>query len=135
MNTVTFKEAGHRYTRIFAPVMIFYIIFCFAGPALLSVMDNPPKLAYIVVAIFNGAPIAIVFWLMARYLREVDEYIRKIQIDGILAGGGFTMSAATIWAFLEIYDVVPRLPAMMMVAPIFFASYGLASAYKRLRRK
>lgn len=138
MVTNNFKDAKRRYLRVFAPVMIFYCAFCFVGPLLLATMDNPPRPVFTVVAIVTGAPIAIIFWLIGRHLKETDEYTRKIQIDTLLVGGGVTFSAAVIWGFLELYKVVPRLehfPAMMMVGPIFFGAWGLAYAVQVLQRR
>jgi hypothetical protein len=138
MPQVTYKDAQRRYLWAFAPVMTFYCVFCFVGPALLTAIDEPPKWAVALIAIVTGAPIAIVFWLIGRHLRETDEYTRKIQSEAMLAGGGVALSAATVWAFLELFDVVPRFehfPSMMMVGPAFFAAWGVASYLQRLRNK
>jgi hypothetical protein len=138
MGTITFKEANRRYRRVFFPVMAFYVVFCFAGPMLLDAVESPPVWARALVAVVTSLPIAGVFWLMARHLRETDEYTRKIQVDALLAGGGVTLSAAVIWGFLELFDVVPQpeaFPAMMMVGPTFFAAFGLAHAWQAFRRR
>lgn len=138
MPKITYTEAHRRYVRAFAPVMIFYAVFCFAGPALLSGLQNPPRWVAAVVALVTGLPIAIVFWLMGRQLRETDEYTRKIQIDALLVGGGVTLSSAAFWGFLELFKVVPRVegvPSMMFVAPTFFAAWGLAYLCQRLRSR
>jgi hypothetical protein len=137
MGAITFNEANRRYRRAFLPVIGLYVVFCFAGPALLDAMGEPPVWAGALVAVLTGLPIAVVFWLIARLLRETDEYTRKVHVDALLSGGGFTLSATVIWGFLELFDVVPqseRFPAMLMVAPAFFAAFGLAYALQRLRR-
>jgi hypothetical protein len=137
MADVTFKEANRRYLRMFVPTMAFYSVACFAGPAILRTLDSPPKWAAAAVAVVTAAPMAIVFWLLARLLKETDEYTRKMQADEMLIGGAITLSAAMLWGFLELYGVMPqapRFPATMMVAPAFFASFGLVHAVRAMRR-
>jgi hypothetical protein len=134
---ITYHQAQRRYFWTFLPVMVFYTVFCFVGPELLKGSGQPPTWALGSVAIVTGAPIAVVFWLIARLLRETDEYTRKIQVDAILSGGAITLSAAVLWGFLELFEVVPRVPrfpSMMMVGPIFFGMWGLSYAYQHWRR-
>jgi hypothetical protein len=135
---VTFRESNRRYRRLFWPIMIFYSVFCFAGPAILaSFADGPPRWLMALVAVISGAPIAGVFWLLGRFLRETDEYTRQIQTQAMLTGGAITFSLAVIWAFLELYQVVPRpqfFPSMMMVGPFFFMFYGLSFAIQHKLR-
>lgn len=132
MPPITYKESNRRYRRAFVPVMIFYSLFCFAGPALLGRLDEPPKLAFAAVALISVAPLLLVFWLMARLLRETDEYTRALQSRAMLAGGGVTLSFASIWGFLELFEVVPHLWPFLLV-PMFFASYGVAMLVSKLR--
>jgi hypothetical protein len=137
MAAVTFREANRRYINLFVPTMTFYGVACFAGPALLDALDGPPKWTSALVAVVTAAPMAVVFWLIARLLKETDEYTRKLQADNMLVGGAITLSAAMLWGFLELYGVLPqvsRLPATMMVAPAFFASFGLVHTVRLLRR-
>ena len=129
MPSITFKDAQRRYQKAFVPVMLFYVMFCFAGPMLLNAMIDPPLLVVSLVAIITALPIAGVFLLVVRLLRETDEYTRKIQTDAILVGGAITLSATVIWAFLELFEVIPRyenFSSMMLVAPLFFGTWGLA---------
>lgn len=135
---MTPREADRRFRRTFLPAMLFYSIFCFAGPMLLQKMSAPPIWAVSIVAVVTGIPIVVVFWLMGRHLRETDEYTRKIQIDAMLAGGAITLSVAVLWGFLELFDVIPRFfgaPSMLLVAPVFFVAWGLATSYQALRRR
>jgi len=135
---ITFRGANRRYRRLFFPVMAFYVVFCFAGPLIMVAYGGePPVWLMVIVAIISGAPIAVVFWLMGRYLRETDEFTRKIQIDALLPGAGITLSLAVIWGFLELYQVVPRFKIftpMMMVGPSFFFFYGITFSIQRLLR-
>jgi len=84
MTEVTYKGANRRYRRMFIPVMTFYVAFCFVGPLLMMVYKGaPPTWLMGVVAVISGAPIAVVFWLIGRYLRETDEFTRQVQLSHI----------------------------------------------------
>lgn len=133
MPSITFKDAQRRYQKAFAPVMIFYVIFCFAGPMLLNAMIDPPLWIVSIVAIVTALPIIGVFLLVVRLLRETDEYTRKVQTDAILVGGAITLSVTVMWAFLELFEAVPRIenfPTMMLVTPLFFGMWGLAYLFR-----
>jgi len=138
MPSITFKDAQRRYQKAFAPVMVFYVIFCFAGPVLLQSMLEPPLWVVSLVAIMTALPIAGVFLLVIRLLRETDEYTRKVQTDAILVGGAITLSVTVMWAFLELFEAVPRhdnFPSMILVAPLFFAMWGLAYVFQARHRR
>jgi hypothetical protein len=126
----TFKQAGRRYQLAFWPAMSFYAIACFAGPFLLKSMNDPPKWVAGAIAIVTAAPIAVVFWLMGRWLKETDEYTRATHVDAMLVGGGALFSLAIAWGFLEIFDVAPHLPTFF-IAPGFFFFYGVARCWHR----
>jgi hypothetical protein len=131
MPKITFKESNRRYLRAFVPVMVFYAVFCFAGPALLEKAGHPPKVLVVAVALLTAAPLVAVFWLMGRLLRETDEYTRLIQGRAMLTGGGFTLSFAGVWGFLEHFSVAPHLWPFLLI-PLFFASYGVAMIIHQL---
>ncbi len=135
---VTYKGANKRYRRMFIPVMTFYVAFCFVGPLLMMAYKGaPPTWLIGTVAVISGVPIAVVFWLIGRYLRETDEFTRQIQLDALLPAAGITLSLAVIWGFLELYLVVPRakiFSPMIMVGPAFFFFYGMTFTAQRILR-
>jgi hypothetical protein len=138
MPEVTYRGANSRYRRLFFPVMLFYVVFCFVGPGVMfAFKGHPPMWAMAVISVISGAPIAGVFWLMGRYLRETDEFTRKIQLDALLPGASITLSLAVIWGFLELYQVAPRakiFSPMMLVGPAFFFFYGITFMIQHLLR-
>jgi hypothetical protein len=131
---ITYKEANKRYRRAFWPVIVLYVVLCFAGPMSLQTLDEPPKWAWALMAVLTGLPIVGVFWLIGRLLRETDEYTRQQQTDALLFGGGVALSVAVIWGFLDLYDVTPPLWSFWL-GPIFFGAYGLAACVQRLRNR
>lgn len=127
----TFKQANRRYRQAFWPAMAFYVVACLGGPFLLKAMNDPPKWVAGVIAIVTAAPIAVVFWLMGRWLKETDEYTRARHIDAMLLGGGALFSLSIAWGFLEIFEVAPHLPTFF-IAPGFFFFYGVTRCTQRL---
>ena len=79
MPEVTYREANRRYRRGFIPAMVVYAIIVFAGAFGLKAIDNPPVWLSAIVAVVSVAPMAVVFWLMWRLMRETDEYARLQQ--------------------------------------------------------
>lgn len=138
MENVTYKGANRRYRRLFVPVMAFYVVFCFVGPLVMAAYKgHPPTWLMAIVAVISGAPIAIVFWLMGRYLRETDEFTRQVQLDALVPATGITLSLAVVWGFLELYLVMPRakiFTPMIMVGPTFFFFYGVIFTLQRVLR-
>ncbi len=138
MTEYSFKQANIRYRRMVWPVMLGYCVLCFAGPLLLWLMRPPSAWILGAVALLTAAPIAGVFWLMGRLLKETDEYSRAMQTQAMLTSGAITLSLAIAWSFLELYQVAPRskfFPSMMLVGPCFFFVYGVALGLHRLRNR
>jgi hypothetical protein len=82
--------------------------------------------AYIVAAL-PALPIIGIFFAMGRYLvEEQDEYVRMLMIRQALWASGFALSAATIWGFLESFDVVGHIDAYY-IAVIWFGGLGVGS--------
>jgi hypothetical protein len=87
--------------------------------------------AYIVAAL-PALPIIGIFFAMGRYLvEEQDEYVRMLMIRQALWASGFALSAATIWGFLESFDVVGHIDAYY-IAVIWFGGLGVGSLINKL---
>lgn len=137
MADVSFRDAARRYRRLFWPAMIAYAVICIGGVLLLKAMDDPAPWISALIALATATPAVASVWLLARFVRETDEYTRKIQTDAMLSGGGITLSLAVVWGFLELYDVIPPLedfPVAMLVWLAFFFFYGASFLVQQLRR-
>lgn len=133
MEQVSYKQAQRRYIRVFWPVMIVYIITCFAGPALIALVDPQPTWFKPVIAILTATPLAIVFWLLLRHVRETDEYTRSQMVSAILPAAAITLALTSFWGFMEMYGVVTlpeRVSAMFFVSPIFFGLWAIIHRIK-----
>ena len=88
-------------------------------------------LAY-VVAVLPALPIIGIFAAMGRYLvEEQDEYVRMLMVRQTLWASGFALSVATVWGFLENFDLVGHVDSYYIVI-LWFGGLGLGSCINRL---
>lgn len=124
---MTNKMARKRYFRIFVPAMIGYVASCFGVAELIDKSADVTALTYglaLIPAIF----VFIWVWSHARYILEIDEFVRMLQIKSILYGLIGLMALTTAWGFLEIYAQVPAVP-IFYVLPGFYLCYGIVSIF------
>ncbi len=77
------------------------------------------------VAILPAMPIIGMFAAIGRYLvDERDEYLRMLMVRQSLVASGFALSLATMWGFLESFDLVFHLDAYW-IAVAWFGGLGL----------
>ena len=137
MAEVSFRDAARRYRRLFWPAMISYAVTCIGGALLLKAIDHPAPWITAGVALVTAAPAVASVWLLARFVRETDEYTRKIQTEAMLSGGAITLSLAAVWGFLELYGVIPPMvdfPVILLAWTAFFFFYGASFVVQQLRR-
>ena len=88
-------------------------------------------LAY-AVAILPALPIIGIFAAIGRYLvEEQDEYVRMLMVRQTLWASGFALSLATIWGFLENFDLVGHVDGYYIVIAWFFG-LGLGGLVNKL---
>lgn len=128
---MTLTLSLRKYKRRVLWLSVFYAIFLLAtiygfkhhylsGPA-----------AY-VVAVLPAIPIIGIFAAIGRYLvDEQDEYVRMLMVRQTLWASGFALSLATIWGFLESFDLVGHVESYY-VAVLWFGGLGLGSCINRL---
>ena len=74
-----------------------------------------------VAAILPALPIVGIFVAIGRYLvEEQDEYVRLLMVRQILWASGFTLSVATIWGFLDNFELVGHADGYYIVIVWFF---------------
>ena len=85
-----------------------------------------------VVAVLPALPIVGIFAAIGLYLvEEQDEYVRYITVRQTLFASGFALSIATIWGFLESFELVHHVEAYW-VSILWFAGLGLGTCANRL---
>jgi hypothetical protein len=88
-------------------------------------------LAY-VAAILPALPIIAIFGAIGRYLvEEPDEYVRMLMVRQTLWASGLALSLATIWGFLESFDLVGHIDAYY-IAVVWFFGLGLGACINRV---
>src|SRR5215208_28174 len=88
-------------------------------------------LAY-VAAVLPALPIIGIFAAIGRYLvEEQDEYVRMLMVRQTLWASGFALSVATVWGFLENFDLVEHVDAYS-VAIVWFVGLALGAGINKL---
>jgi hypothetical protein len=91
----------------------------------------PSGLAY-VVAILPALPIIGIFAAIGRYLvEEQDEYVRMLMVRQTLWASGIALSAATIWGFLDSFELVGHVDGYYVVIAWFFG-LGVGGCINRI---
>jgi hypothetical protein len=77
-------------------------------------------------------PIIGIFATIGLYLvEETDEYLRVMMVRQTLWASGFSLSLATIWGFLESFELVDHIP-VYWVSVLWFGGLGLGAAANKL---
>lgn len=122
---MTTERATRRYFQIFIPSMIIYL----AGTLGTDwVADNealPPYAVYAMACIPIFAMLSV-FWGHRRFINEIDEFLRTIQIKAVLFGTACLLVVAMGWGSLEMFADVPRLQVFWLM-PLFWVAYAAAA--------
>jgi len=85
-----------------------------------------------VIAVLPALPIVGIFGAIGRYLvEEQDEYVRMLMVRQTLWASAFTLSLATIWGFLESFELVGHVDAYY-VSVVWFGGLGLGACINRI---
>jgi len=85
-----------------------------------------------IAAILPAVAIIGIFVAIGLYLvEETDEYLRMLLVRQTLWASGFALSVATIWGFLESFDLVGHLP-VYWVSVLWFLGLGIGALINRL---
>ena len=85
-----------------------------------------------VVAVLPALPIVGIFAAIGLYLvEEQDEYIRAMTVRQTLWASGFALSIATVWGFLESFELVAHVESYW-VSILWFGGLGLGTCANRL---
>lgn len=85
-----------------------------------------------VAAMLPALAIVGIFVAIGLYLvEETDEYLRMLLVRQTLWASGFALSVATIWGFLESFDLVGHIP-VYWVSVLWFLGFGIGALINRL---
>ncbi len=123
------NPAQRRYNARIGWAMGLYVLVLVVEHRLIGAVSNPP-LRYLL-AVLPALPVMACFLIMSRYLvEERDEYLRSRTVTQILGATGLTLSAATLWGFLEDAGA-PHLP-MFFVTIGWFLALGLIACFRKV---
>ncbi len=126
-----FNPAQRRYNRSVLLLSLAYALILF-GVITFFKNSSPTGLSAYAAAILPALPIIGVFFAMGRYLvDEQDEYLRMLTVRQTLWASGFMLSVATIWGFLENFDLVHHIDAYY-AAVLWFGGLGLGACINKL---
>ena len=123
--------AQRKYVKRVLIAMTGYIATLFLAEILIDDRGLSGPLAWLV-ALLPGLCVASVFWAIGRLLiEETDEYLRSLLVRQMLVATGLTMVIATIYGFLENYDLVGHVDAFYLTI-LFFAGLGVGALVNKL---
>jgi len=121
---MTQKQAHRRYMKLFVPAMAMYLLSMFGISFARKNATMPEPLLY-GLAFIPAVFILIWIWGHMRYITELDEYLRGLQVRAIMFGMAVIMAFSTVWGLLEELAAAPAVPIFFIV-PGFYFAYGLA---------
>jgi len=84
------------------------------------------------VAVLPALPVIGIIGAIGLYLtEEQDEYVRMLMVRQTLWASGFALSAATIWGFLESFDLIGRVDGYYVVI-VWFFGLGVGGVINKL---
>lgn len=125
------SAANGRYQRRVVILSLFYAVFLIAAVYAFKHHLVGGAVAWIT-AILPALPIIGIFAAMGFYLiEEQDEYVRMLMVRQTLWASGFALSIATVWGFLESFEMVSHVE-VYWVSVLWFGGLGLGSLANRL---
>ena len=126
-----FNPAQRRYNRSVLLLSLAYAFILF-GVITFFKNSSPTGLSAYAAAILPALPIVGIFAVMGRYLAdEQDEFVRMLTVRQTLYASAFALSVATVWGFLENFDLVDHIDAYY-IAVLWFGGLGLGSCINKL---
>jgi hypothetical protein len=128
---MAFSPAQRRYNRRVLWLSMLYAVLLFVAVYLLSRHLVSGPLAYII-GVLPALAVSGFFWLMGRYLiEETDEYLRMQQTRQLLIATAIALTAATIWGFLEGFELVPHVVGYVWPV-VWLGSLGASACFNTL---
>ena len=124
------KAAIRRYNRTVIALSAVYAVTLFAAIYVFNHHLVSGAVA-VIVSMLPALPIIGIFGAVARYLiDEGDEYIRMVEVRKTLVATGFALSIATIWGFMESFEVVGHVESFY-IAVLWFGGLAVGSVVNR----
>lgn len=124
------SPAMRTYNRRMIVASLTYVAVLLVGVGI-AVYLAPPTALRVLLAIIVALPVLLVIRAMALLLRdETDEYLRMRIVEQTLIATGFLLVAASLYGFLNAFDLAPRLDAYLVV-PVWAVGLGIGRLFQR----
>jgi hypothetical protein len=124
------SKAMRAYNRRVLAASMVYIVVLFAGIAIARYLQ-PPAVLRVGLAVAAALPVLFIIRAMALLLREeTDEYLRMRLVEQSLIATGFLLSVATLYGFLNVFDLAPRVDAWAAM-PLWAAGLGIGRLFRK----
>lgn len=124
------SPAKRRYTRDFLLAALLYAVALVAGTKL-SRYEDMPQWAMILAALAPPAAALVMTGVYLRYLRAIDEFQRRVQMQALLIAGGVTGFCALAYSFLVEWAGFPALSSSWVLSALLFCLGISTFAVKR----
>lgn len=116
-------QANRRYLVSFTIVMVAYVVLLFASITAVERFAPTGVLRYVLLLV-PVVPVGFLIAAMIRYLRETDEFERRIQLESMAIAVAVTAGLSVTYGFLESAGF-PRLSAWWTWG-VVVGSWGIA---------
>ena len=124
------SKAMRTYNRRVLVAGLSYVVVLFAGMGIARYYD-PPTFVRVILAIAAALPVLFIIRAMALLLREeTDEYLRMRLVEQSLVATGILLTVATLYGFLNAFDLAPRIDAWAAV-PLWAVGLGVGRLFRR----
>jgi hypothetical protein len=126
------SNAMTTYNRRVLMASTSYVVVLFAGMGIVRYL-GPPTFVRVILAIAAALPVLFIIRAMALLLREeTDEYLRMRLVEQSLIATGILLTAATLYGFLNAFDLAPRVDAWAAV-PLWALGLGVGRFFGKNR--
>lgn len=126
------RPALRRYNRRVLTASATYAVLLIGAEYVVK-LTAPVAAIRVVLALLPALAIVAIFVAVGRFLiEETDEYLRARLVRQILWATGAALSLATVYGFLQVFDVAPSVP-LYVIAILWFFCLGVAGAALRVR--
>lgn len=124
------SNAMRAYNGRMVAASIAYVVLLLGGVAIAKYY-SPPAAVRVLLAMMVAAPILFMVRAMALLItEEKDEYLRMRIVQRSLIATGFLLTVLTLYGFLNVFDLAPKLDAYLAV-PVWAVGLGLGRLVHR----
>lgn len=121
------KNSFKCYMWVLVPAMVIYLV------ATISISWGEKNLGFSSGVLYGLASIPtlamlVAMWAHWRHVNELDEYLRDVQIKGMMFGLAVVLAVSATWGLLERLANAPRLD-ILFVTVVFAFGYSGATMF------